>query len=236
MYTDDTQMSLAVAEALLQTSQPTELNWAQHFVDAFQRDRREGYAQRFHDFLLTVKDGSDFLARIKPKSDKSGAAMRALPVGFLPSAERVLQTAADQARVTHNTPGGIRSAQAVALSAHYLLHKVGAKQGLPSYLSQALGDGWFSWQGSVGHAGMESARAALTSFARYDSMQAMLKDCVNWTGDVDTVAALAMGLAACSSEVHRDLPEVLHRNLENGPYGSLYLQKLDTTLRERFLN
>ncbi len=234
MYTDDTQMSLAVAEALLHHERPTRLEWANHFVSAFQRDRREGYAQRFYDFLQTVKDGADFLERIKPHSDKSGAAMRALPVGYLGEAELVLAVTAEQARLTHDTPDGVRSAQAVALSAHYLIHQLGPKAGLQHYLEKRMGNGWFDWRGKVGAPGMESARAALTSFARHHSMSAMLKECINWTGDVDTVAALALGLAACTAEVERDLPQVLERDLENGPYGRDYLMQLDRRLKERF--
>lgn len=236
MYTDDTQMSLAVAETLLHNPRPSSLEWAEHFVRAFQRDRREGYAQRFYDFLTTVQSGSDFLARIKPSSDKSGAAMRALPIGYLANPELVLQVCGEQARITHDTPGGVRSAQAVALSAHYLLHRLGPKSELPNYLENRIGGEWFDWQGSVGSAGMDSARAALTSFGRHDSMRTMLKECIAWNGDVDTVASLALGLAACTSEVRQDLPQVLHQNLEKGPYGLDYLEQLDRQLREHFLS
>lgn len=234
MYTDDTQMSLAVAEALLESRHPTPLQWAEHFVQAFRRDPREGYAQRFYDFLQTVEGGADFLARIKPYSDKSGAAMRALPVGYLATSELVLQVAAEQARLTHNSPGGILSAQAVALSAHFLL-RGGRKAELPAYLEKRISGAWFDWSGSVGAAGLDSARAALTSFHNHSSMRAMLKECIAWTGDVDTVAALALGLAGCCPEVEADLPQVLLSDLENGPFGADYIKQLDRRLRERYL-
>lgn len=233
MYTDDTQMSLAVAEALLQHERPSRLQWAEHFVAAFQRDRREGYAQRFYDFLLTVRDGADFLERIKPHSDKSGAAMRALPVGFLATPEVVMQVTAEQARLTHDTPDGIRSAQAVALAAHHFL-KGGSQLGLRGFMQQHLPGDWFDWRGKVGPAGMDSARAALTALVGHRSMTTLLKACVAYTGDVDTVAALALGLAACCPEYERNLPDVLLRDLENGSYGKGYLQELDLALRKRF--
>jgi len=233
-YTDDTQMSVAVAEALLESGRPSRLQWAQHFVQAFQRDRREGYAQRFYDFLLTVQDGQDFLDRIKPHSDKSGAAMRALPLGYLADPETVLEVTAEQARLTHDTPDGVRSAQAVALSAHYFLHKLGSKDGLAGFLNERLAGPWFDWKGPVGSAGMDSVRAALTSFHHHHSMRDLLKECVDWTGDVDTVAAVALGLAGCCGEVAQDLPQVLHRDLENGPYGRAYLEQLDGSLRQLY--
>ena len=233
-YTDDTQMSLAVAEALLENPRPSRLRWADHFVSAFQRDRRQGYAQRFYDFLGTVRDGQDFLERIHPHSNKSGAAMRALPVGYLADPETVLQVAAEQARLTHDSEGGVRSAQAMALSAHYFLRNLGSKHGLPAYVNGRLGGNWFDWRGPVGSAGMDSARAALTSLQRHSSMSELLKECVDWTGDVDTVAALALGLAACRCEVRQDLPQVLRCNLENGTYGLAYLEHLDGSLRQRY--
>jgi ADP-ribosylglycohydrolase len=65
-------------------------------------------------------------------------------------------------------------------------------------------------------------------------MAPLLKACVALSGDVDTVAALALGLAACSPEYERNLPDGLLRDLEDGPYGRDYLQELDLSLRKRF--
>src|SRR4051812_19828004 len=81
-YTDDTQMSIAIAEAML-----SGLKWgpeflADKFVECFKRDERTGYAGRFYEFLKSVSDGEEFLRRIRPDSDKSGAAMRAAPIGL----------------------------------------------------------------------------------------------------------------------------------------------------------
>jgi ADP-ribosyl-[dinitrogen reductase] hydrolase len=90
-YTDDTQMSLAIAEAMVSGDRCTLVMLASRFVDAFQRDPRQGYAAAFHQFLLTVRDGKNFLARIRPDSDKSAAAMRAPPIGVFPSLEEVIE-------------------------------------------------------------------------------------------------------------------------------------------------
>src|SRR5262249_12659234 len=54
MYTDDTQMTLAIAEAML-----SELKWgreflADKFVECFKRDPRTGYAGRFYEFLCSI--------------------------------------------------------------------------------------------------------------------------------------------------------------------------------------
>ena len=61
-------------------------------------------------------------------------------------------------------------------------------------------------------------------------MRDLLEKCVAYTGDVDTVATIALAAAARSAEVTDDLPEVLYRGLENGQYGHDYLQALNQRL------
>src|SRR5579883_1209184 len=84
-YTDDTQMSLAIAEAIISGEPWTPERLAQRFVNVFKRDPREGYASGFSHFLQRVEDGQQFLREIRPTSSKSGAAMRAAPLGILPT-------------------------------------------------------------------------------------------------------------------------------------------------------
>ncbi|MEO1443342.1 MAG: ADP-ribosylglycohydrolase family protein, partial [Chloroflexota bacterium] len=105
-YTDDTQMSLAIAELLVSGDPWTPLNLAKKFVEVFKRDPREGYAGRFYQFLQDTPDGEMFLADIRPDSDKSGAAMRAAPIGVLADTAEVIEKCKVQAAVTHNTPDG----------------------------------------------------------------------------------------------------------------------------------
>ncbi|MBB4910038.1 ADP-ribosylglycohydrolase family protein [Actinophytocola algeriensis] len=107
-YTDDTQMTLALAELLVEGAEWTPLTVASKFVEVFQRDPRVGYASRFQGFLQVTRTGPDFLAGIRPDSDKSGAAMRVSPVGLLPTVDLVREYAAAQARVTHDTRAGSR--------------------------------------------------------------------------------------------------------------------------------
>src|SRR5689334_12558132 len=106
-YTDDTQMSLAIAEAIVAQEEWTSENLAERFVNVFKRDPREGYAGSFQAFLRHIPDGKAFLNEIIPTSDKSGAAMRAVPIGIFPTVEEVKAKAQLQAAITHNTPDGI---------------------------------------------------------------------------------------------------------------------------------
>ncbi len=231
-YTDDTQMSLAVAEAILSGQPWTPQLLADHFVAAFKRDPREGYARGFQTFLSHVQSGTQFLAEIRADSDKSGAAMRACPVGIFPSVAEVLDKGSLQAKLTHNTADGIAAANAAALMTHYFLYDLGPKSKVGSFLDTWIpGYAWSApWRGEVKSKGWMSVRAALTAVVRNDRLSQMLRDCVNFTGDVDTVAAIALGAGACSKEVERDLPPHLVDTLERGVYGRIYIETLDRQL------
>lgn len=235
-YTDDTQMTLAVAELLVSGGPWTAQRLAEQFVRAFHRDRREGYAGRFYQLLCEVGDGAKLLSRINPRSEKSGAAMRAGPVGLLPTVSDVLHHAAAQARVTHDTPAGIEAAQAAALAVHYCHFELGPMSLVGRWvdrelLAQGGAGGWSRpWRGKVGAQGRMSVRAALTAMTTSSSLREILRTSVAFTGDVDTVATVALAAASRSPEISRDLPHVLLRDLENGPYGRGYLWDLDARL------
>lgn len=230
-YTDDTQMSLAIAETMV-TQQP----WipevlATQFVTAFKRDQREGYSGRFYDYLVKVQDGREFLEGINWTSDKSGASMRAAPIGVFPTVEKVIEAVTIQAAITHNTPDGINAARAAALMSHYFIYQLGSKQKLGQFLEGHIPGEWSNpWQGKVLSKGWMSVRAAITAVMHNDSLSELLKDCIAFTGDVDTVAAIALAAASCSEEFTKDLPNHLIEGLENGTYGKDYIIELDKQL------
>ncbi|GAA2981578.1 ADP-ribosylglycohydrolase family protein [Actinokineospora diospyrosa] len=228
-YTDDTQMTLAIAELMADGAQWTPLELANRFVDVFHRDPRAGYAAGFHALLSEVHTGAELLSRLRPTSDKSGAAMRATPIGLLPTTPDVLHHAELQAKITHNTPSGIASAQAAALAVHYCDRDLGPLSGVGTWISTILTDDWSTpWTGKVGSQGRMSVRAALTALASTTSLSSLLHTTTSYTGDVDTVATIA--LAAASRTLPNDLPPSLVDGLENGPYGRDYLIALESRL------
>ncbi|CAN1209156.1 ADP-ribosylglycohydrolase family protein [Tumidithrix helvetica PCC 7403] len=231
-YTDDTQMSLAIAEAIVSEVPWTPESLAKGFVEVFHRDPHEGYASRFYGFLQQTKTGQDFLANIRANSDKSGSAMRASPIGVFGDIAEVLEKASIQARLTHDTPDGIAAAQASALMTHYFLYDLGAKSDLGNFLDAKVpGYQWaIAWQGEVGAKGWMSVRAAVTAVTRNDSLSEVLRDSINFGGDVDTVATIALAAASCSREVSQDLPQHLVDALENDAYGRDYILALDAQL------
>ncbi|MGW4828001.1 ADP-ribosylglycohydrolase family protein [Amycolatopsis japonica] len=235
-YTDDTQMTIAIAEVLVSGLRWTPLLLAEQFVRAYHRDPHDGYAPRFHQLLSEVRDGEELLRRLRPQSDKSGAAMRAGPIGVLPTVDDVLYHAKLQARITHDTPAGIAAAQAAALAVHYCHHRVGPLSEIARWIEGILPEdvghgGWARpWSGKVGPQGWMSVRAALTVLTGGGGLARMLHSAVALTGDVDTVATIALAAGSRSPEVAQDLPPVLWRDLENGEFGRDHLAKLDERL------
>jgi len=238
-YTDDTQMSIAVAETLLASDDfntLTKRDFTVKFVEAFQRDPRDGYSRAFQKFLYTVKDADDFLARIQPNSKKSGGAMRVGPVGLIPDIKQVDRIAALQASVTHDTDLGKDAARAIALSVHYCYYNLGPKNKLAEFLhEQVPGYKWSEpWSGKIKSIGIWHARAATTMIMEQDNLADILQSVVAYEGDVDTAAAMAMAIGSCSEEIKQNLPEILYWRLERTKYGTEYLESLDEKLLERF--
>jgi ADP-ribosylglycohydrolase len=230
-YTDDTQMSVAIAEAIVSNEPWTPERLAQRFVTAFQRDPREGYAGGFYAFLQEVRDGAEFLARIRPDSDKNGAAMRAPPIGVYRPITEVIRRCTIQAALTHNTPEGIKAAVAGALMTHYFIYRLGPKCALGAFLASHVPGPWTTpWRGKVGAKALMSVHAAASALMANNSMSSLLRACVALTGDVDTVATIALAAGACSEEVAQDLPAHLVSRLEQGPFGRDFLWELDQRL------
>jgi ADP-ribosyl-[dinitrogen reductase] hydrolase len=233
MYTDDTQMSIAIAELIVEGAEWTALNIASKFLECFKRNERTGYSGHFYEFLKSVNSGEEFLERIQPDSDKSGASMRAAPLGIFPTVEEVLERCRIQAAITHNTPDGISAAQASALMSHYFIYQLGSKADLGVWLEKQLPKTHLwdeAYKGKVKAQGWMSVRAAITAVKRNDSLSPLLMDCIAFTGDVDTVATIALAAASNSVEYQQDLPQVLIDGLENRHFGRGYLIELDKKL------
>lgn len=231
-YTDDSQMSIALAELIVSGLEWTPLNIANKFVECFKRDERDGYSRLFQAFLERITSGEQFLAEIKPDSDKSGGAMRASCVGVFSTIQEVLDKTTVQCKLTHNTPDGIAAARASSLLSHYFIYELGTKQDVGKFLeAHVAGHKWNEdYVGKVKAQGWMSVRAAITAVKRNDKLSELLKDCVNFSGDVDTVATIALSAASCSKEYAQDLPDNLVYTLEGGKYGREYLKELDNKL------
>lgn len=227
-YTDDTQQTIAIAELLVEGAEWTPENIAQKLVDVYHRDPRNGYSRRVKMALNASSNGSEFIKNIDPNSDTSGAAMRACPLGIIHDIPELIERVTIQARISHNTDLGIQAALASALAAHYCIYQIGELSEIGKFIaSQVPGDWNMAYNEFVGQKGWMSVRAAITALSQHDNLADMLKACIAFTGDVDTVATIALGAAATSPLVEKNLPDHLYQNLEAGNYGLEYLQALN---------
>lgn len=230
-YTDDTQMSIAIAEFILSGEEWNKENIAAKFLESFKRDIRFGYSEGFYNLLTQVSSGKELLNRLISTSERNGAAMRSVPIGFLKNKSDVVTFATLQAQITHNTRLGISSSCAVALAAYYGLQERGTLSELESFLENEGFNEWnFNWQERVSLSAYDTVSAAFSCLLKYESMSSLLKACIELGGDTDSVASIAIGLATCFSEYKNDLPNHLFQMLKEDKYGVSFLTNLDKDL------
>jgi len=230
-YTDDTQMTLGIAELLIEGTEWTKLSIANKFVDVFKRDPREGYAKRFYSLLCEINSGQDLIDKIIPDSERNGSAMRVYPIGILKNENEILEKAKLQSQLTHNTENAIVSAQAVALTTHFFLYNKGLKSQLLDYLYDIQKINWSAdWQGEVGVNAIQTVQALFTILIKENWLKDMLKKSVDLGGDVDTVASLALAIGCLDRNIENNLPNWLYFEIENGKYGKDYIKNIDSEL------
>ncbi len=255
MYTDDTQMSIAVAELLSGDLPFTHENLADAFVMCYKRDPIEGYSKRVKAALEASSSGKEFLQNIDKNATGNGAAMRALPLGVIKDLSTLIQYAKINAEVSHNTPQGIASSVAVALLAHNFLYGDGNKsmfdfvlphiekidkesyehfkaiQHLPREDPEIIFGKEFSASGLSGDA-MHSVGAVMYILSTHADPKVVLRKAIHLGGDTDSTAAMSLGLNLAKYEV-RLLPDFLLKGLTNHEFGRDYIIKLGDKLAKK---
>lgn len=204
-YTDDTIMTVAVADWLLNGGD---------LAKVMQRYGREyphptgGYGGRFSGWLRE-KDPLPY------NSWGNGSAMRVSAVGWMfDSLEKTLEVAKETAIVTHNHPEGIKGAQATA-AAIYLARTGKSKQDIKLYIettfSYDLGRTCDeirpfyrfneSCQGTVPE--------AIIAFLDSSDFENAIRLAVSLGGDSDTLACITGGIA----EAFYGIPEDIKRQV-----------------------
>ena len=136
-----------------------------------------------------------------------------------------------QAAVTHDTPDSINAAVAAALLSHYCLYGLGPKHAAGSFIEARVLGAWAERRiGTVGSKGWMSVRAAITALVDSSGVAELLRRCVDFGGDVDKLAAIALAAGSCSAEIAQNLPDALYWGLEDEPYGHDFLLDLDRHL------
>ena len=253
-YTDDTQMMIGVAEALVESGEIDGDALLERFAHNYQPERGYGTgARRILECVAGGGDGRHLAERVFPGgSFGNGAAMRAAPVGllFCHDLTRVAEQARLSALPTHRHPLGIEGAELFALAVAL------AAQGPPfrrgrfyRALEARCTSEEFRWQvraardlrrgNSLGFLGssLPAHRSVVTAIACFttspDSFEEAVTAAVALGDDTDTLAAMAGALVGA----HLGLGGVPARwvdRLEGGPQGAGYLRELAAGLHRRY--
>ena len=245
-YTDDTQMSIAIANHMINGEPLTHSYYAESFFDTYKRDKRDGYSSRIKAILDKSKDYEQLLLEMSllvPTRSTNGSVMRCLPLGLYPDVERIKQACVIQSSVTHPSLDCIIACQVIALTAHYfyyeikdayyfwMIDKVGKE--VYSRLADAYGEDEAGY-GPVSSNALQTASFCLQNILGTFTMSEILERSIKVMGDVDSTAAISLGLASLNKLCKQDLPYELLSNLENGRFGRDYLIQLDKRLIEKY--
>lgn len=188
-FTDDTVLTIALAEAILQN-----MDYCSLLKQYYRRYPNAGYGGTFVHWAA----GSS----VEPYySFGNGAAMRISPVGFYYSSlEEVLAKAEFYTAVTHNHREGIKGAQATA-AAIFMARNGGSKEDIRRYIIETFGYDLTrtcdqirpNYQFDVTCQG--SAPEAIICFLESTDYESAVRLAVSLGGDSDTQACIAGGIA-----------------------------------------
>jgi poly(ADP-ribose) glycohydrolase ARH3 len=242
-YTDDTQMAIGVAEALLDDGEIVEATLCRRFVANYMPSR--GYGRGARVVLGAMEDGKDYKAvaenHFPGGSFGNGAAMRVAPVGlfFHRDLDRVWEQARLSTLSTHVHPLGIEGAQLLATAVAFCLQTETWDR--DSFFRQLLArcnsDQFRSkielaaqLQNSSGliHLGngIEATESVVTAIACFalapDDYCEVIGNAIYLGGDTDTIAAMAGALSGARLGIDA-IPAHLVDLLEETPKGRTYL-------------
>lgn len=226
-FTDDSVMTVAVADALLtagRTATTEEIEAA--CIKSMQKWGRKypnaGYGSRFI-YWVHSRNPEPY------GSFGNGSAMRVSAAGWLyDTVERTREVAGATANVSHNHPEGLKGAECTA--AVMFLGRIGrSKDEIKAYVEKEFG---YDLSKSVDELRplhehvetcMDSLPKALVSFLEGTSYEDVVRNAVSLGGDTDTLAAIAGAMAEafygmpdelkkqCLSRIPDDMREVVQR-------------------------
>ncbi len=198
-FTDDTVMTVAVAEALMEVGlDASDEVIKDAVIDAMKKWGRKypdaGYGGRFYHWVL----GPD---RKPYMSWGNGSAMRVSPVGILYSTlERTREVARLTAEVTHNHPEGIKGAEATA-SVIYMARNGFTKDEIKSYIETEFN---YDLSRTVDEirptyhhveSCQETVPEAITCFLEGLDFEDTIRNAMSIGGDTDTLGAICGPMA-----------------------------------------
>jgi ADP-ribosylglycohydrolase len=212
-FTDDTVLTVAVADAILLGS-----TYGSKLRAYFRFYPYAGYGGNFTRWAMSGR-GSPY------NSYGNGSAMRVSPVAYAwDTLEEVLVKAKESAEVTHNHPEGIKGAQATAAAVFLARHKT-PKIDIMDYVEKTFGydlgrtldairpDYRFdvTCQGTVPE--------ALIAFLESDGYEDAVRKAISLGGDSDTLACITGAIAGAYYGVPDDIRAEAWVRLDDGLRG-----------------
>ena len=201
-FTDDTVMTLAIAEGLMNGGTVKDYTLAMQELGRAYPGR--GYGGRFLEWLLDENP-------LPYNSFGNGSAMRASPIAWaFDTLEKVEEAARETALPTHNHPEGIKGAQATA-AAIFLARTGCSKQEIRGYIEK-------KYQYNL-HRRLDAIRPvykfnetcqktvpeAIIAFLESDSFEDAIRCAVSLGGDTDTLTAIAGSIAEAAYGIPEDI-------------------------------
>ncbi|MCD6435982.1 MAG: ADP-ribosylglycohydrolase family protein [Clostridiales bacterium] len=204
-YTDDTVLTVATAQAILQ-----DISFFDVYQDFGKRYTDRGYGSRFLKWLSSDDSPID--------SWGNGSAMRVSPIGFsCPSYYHVISKGYFSAIPTHDSPEGIKGAQATALS--IFLAKEGKskediieeiEENFDYDLSISTEETKKTYKFDVSCAG--TVPPAIRAFIDSKDFEDAIRLAVSLGGDADTLASITGGIAQA---FYKEIPESIEKTVRD---------------------
>lgn len=226
-FTDDSVMTVAVAEALMDAGKDA----AQERIRELVADSMRRWGRRYPN----AGYGGNFRIWLRQKnaapygSFGNGSAMRVSAAGWLyDTLERTLEVARTTAEVTHNHPEGIKGAESVA-AVIYLARTGSSKEQIRDYVTKQFGYDLTRTCDEIrpSYHHVESCQKTVpeanTAFLEGNDFEDVIRTAVSLGGDCDTLTAIAGSMAEayygvpallvaeCRDRVSDDMRKVLDR-------------------------
>ena len=217
-FTDDSVMTIAIAEALMQAIADGVIDneaatkdliidsmhkWGHRYPDA-------GYGGRFYYWL---KNNS----REPYNSYGNGSAMRVAAAGWLfDNLETTRKVARWTSEVTHNHPEGVKGAEAIA-SAIFMARKGSSKEEIKEYIINEFGYDLSRTCDKIRpdyyhvESCQETVPEAITAFMEGNDFDDVIRTAVSLGGDCDTLTCIAGSIA----EAYYEVPITMKKECEN---------------------
>lgn len=209
VFTDDTVMTLAVAEGFMKAAEGDEAI-KESIVDSMRRYGKlypnAGYGGGFYQWLH-AKDPQPY------GSFGNGSAMRVSSAAWLfEGLDEVRHAARLSAEVTHNHPEGIKGAEATA-AAIYLARTGKSREEIKNYVISEFGYDLSRTLDEIrpAYRHVETCQGtvpeAITAFLEGESFEDVIRNAVSLGGDADTLTCIAGSIA----EGYYGVPEELKK-------------------------